>query len=99
MILRPVLDIPTENPLDERIAWSYFRDTVKGLEYRKKLGNFLAISPISILVGTNSVFVRHLYHFTVHYQKIVHRDLKPSNLLLSETGHVKVCRVICSFTT
>lgn len=29
----PVLDIPTENPLDERIAWSYFRDTVKGLEY------------------------------------------------------------------
>ncbi|CAG9532006.1 unnamed protein product [Cercopithifilaria johnstoni] len=29
----PVLEIPTENPLDERIAWSYFRDVVKGLEY------------------------------------------------------------------
>uniref|UniRef100_A0A915Q899 Protein kinase domain-containing protein n=1 Tax=Setaria digitata TaxID=48799 RepID=A0A915Q899_9BILA len=29
----PVLEIPTENPLDERTAWSYFRDTLKGLEY------------------------------------------------------------------
>ncbi|VDK76412.1 unnamed protein product [Litomosoides sigmodontis] len=29
----PVLEIPTKNPLDERIAWSYFRDIVKGLEY------------------------------------------------------------------
>ncbi|KAM3723220.1 Calcium/calmodulin-dependent protein kinase kinase [Dirofilaria immitis] len=29
----PVLEIPTESPLDERIAWTYFRDTVKGLEY------------------------------------------------------------------
>ncbi|VDN45261.1 unnamed protein product [Gongylonema pulchrum] len=36
----PVLDIPTENPLDERIAWSYFRDTVKGLEYRKIFWDF-----------------------------------------------------------
>ncbi|VDM08189.1 unnamed protein product [Wuchereria bancrofti] len=29
----PVLEIPTDNPLDERTAWLYFRDTVKGLEY------------------------------------------------------------------
>ncbi|PAV81724.1 hypothetical protein WR25_11536 [Diploscapter pachys] len=28
-----VLDIPTENPLTEDTAWSYFRDTLRGLEY------------------------------------------------------------------
>ncbi|VIO92139.1 Cam kinase kinase protein 1, isoform a, putative [Brugia malayi] len=29
----PVLEIPTDKPLDEKTAWLYFRDTVKGLEY------------------------------------------------------------------
>ncbi|KAF6040314.1 CAMKK2 [Bugula neritina] len=27
----------------------------------------------------------------LHHQKIVHRDIKPSNLLLSESGHIKIC--------
>ncbi|VDK74944.1 unnamed protein product [Onchocerca ochengi] len=29
----PVLEIPTDNPLDEKTAWTYFRDTIRGLEY------------------------------------------------------------------
>ncbi|TKR76493.1 hypothetical protein L596_017620 [Steinernema carpocapsae] len=28
-----ILEIPTEQPLDEELAWRYFRDTLKGLEY------------------------------------------------------------------
>uniref|UniRef100_A0A0R3RJ06 calcium/calmodulin-dependent protein kinase n=1 Tax=Elaeophora elaphi TaxID=1147741 RepID=A0A0R3RJ06_9BILA len=76
----PVLEIPTENPLDERVAWSYFRDTVKGLEYRKNFSFF------SFQILSNFTIISIL----VHYQKIIHRDIKPSNLLLSETGHVKI---------
>ncbi|KAI6235596.1 Protein kinase domain-containing protein [Aphelenchoides besseyi] len=30
---RSLLELPTENPLDEETAWKYFRDTLKGLEY------------------------------------------------------------------
>ena len=33
---RSLLELPTEHPLDEETAWKYFRDTLKGLEYRKK---------------------------------------------------------------
>ena len=70
-----VLDIPTENPLTEDTAWSYFRDTLRGLEYC-----------IYILFKKINLSEKYL----VHYQKIVHRDIKPSNLLLSDSGHVKV---------
>lgn len=28
-----ILEIPTDKPLDEDTAWSYFRDTLCGLEY------------------------------------------------------------------
>ncbi|VDD93107.1 unnamed protein product [Enterobius vermicularis] len=28
-----ILDIPTEHPFEEDLAWKYFRDTLKGLEY------------------------------------------------------------------
>jgi len=30
-----VLEVPTDNPLDEKKAWLAFRDVVLGLEYRK----------------------------------------------------------------
>uniref|UniRef100_A0AC34RF06 Protein kinase domain-containing protein n=1 Tax=Panagrolaimus sp. JU765 TaxID=591449 RepID=A0AC34RF06_9BILA len=30
---RSLLELPTDNPLDEETAWKYFRDTLKGLEY------------------------------------------------------------------
>ena len=30
-----ILQIPTENPLTEKQAWSAFRDIIHGLEYRK----------------------------------------------------------------
>jgi len=30
---RSLLELPTDNPLDEDTAWKYFRDTLKGLEY------------------------------------------------------------------
>uniref|UniRef100_A0A914DZ55 calcium/calmodulin-dependent protein kinase n=1 Tax=Acrobeloides nanus TaxID=290746 RepID=A0A914DZ55_9BILA len=30
---RSLLELPTENPLDEETAWKYFRDTLMGLEY------------------------------------------------------------------
>jgi serine/threonine protein kinase len=32
---RSLMELPTENPLNEHIAWKYFRDTLKGLEYRE----------------------------------------------------------------
>ena len=32
---RSLLELPTDNPLDEETAWKYFRDTLKGLEYCK----------------------------------------------------------------
>lgn len=32
---RSLLELPTDNPLDEETAWGYFRDTLKGLEYCK----------------------------------------------------------------
>lgn len=31
-----ILDVPTDKPLDEDSAWKYFRDTLRGLEYRKR---------------------------------------------------------------
>jgi [calcium/calmodulin-dependent protein kinase] kinase len=31
---RSLLELPTDNPLSEDVAWGYFRDTLKGLEYR-----------------------------------------------------------------
>jgi hypothetical protein len=31
----PVMEIPSENPLAEEVAWNYFRDIVLGMEYRK----------------------------------------------------------------
>ncbi|KAK6053938.1 hypothetical protein COOONC_08557 [Cooperia oncophora] len=30
-----ILDVPTDKPLDEDSAWKYFRDTLRGLEYRE----------------------------------------------------------------
>lgn len=30
---RSLLELPTDNPLEEETAWKYFRDTLKGLEY------------------------------------------------------------------
>lgn len=30
-----VLQVPTDKPLGEREAWTYFRDVVLGIEYRK----------------------------------------------------------------
>ena len=30
-----ILQIPTENPMTEKQAWSAFRDIIHGLEYRK----------------------------------------------------------------
>ena len=32
---RSLLELPTDNPLDEETAWKYFRYTLKGLEYCK----------------------------------------------------------------
>ncbi|KAH7731769.1 CKK-1 protein [Aphelenchoides avenae] len=34
---KSLLELPTENPLDEEIAWKYFRDTLRGLEYPSNL--------------------------------------------------------------
>ena len=31
-----ILEIPTENPMSEKEAWSAFREIVHGLDYRKK---------------------------------------------------------------
>lgn len=30
-----VLEVPTDNPLSEEEAWTYFRDVILGIEYRK----------------------------------------------------------------
>lgn len=30
-----VLEVPTDRPLDEEQAWTYFRDVVLGIEYRE----------------------------------------------------------------
>ncbi|CAK5062883.1 unnamed protein product [Meloidogyne enterolobii] len=30
---RSLMELPTQNPLNEQLAWKYFRDTLKGLEY------------------------------------------------------------------
>lgn len=81
---RSLLELPTDNPLDEDTAWKYFRDTLKGLEYRKSL--------FALQIVYNFLCL-------VHFQKIVHRDLKPSNLLLSETDTVKIADfgVSCEF--
>lgn len=32
-----VLEVPTDQPLEEEKAWSYFRDVVLGIEYCKTL--------------------------------------------------------------
>ena len=32
-----ILQIPTENPMTEKQAWSAFRDIIHGLEYRKNI--------------------------------------------------------------
>uniref|UniRef100_A0A1I8AWP5 Protein kinase domain-containing protein n=1 Tax=Meloidogyne hapla TaxID=6305 RepID=A0A1I8AWP5_MELHA len=31
---RSLMELPTQNPLKEQLAWKYFRDTLKGLEYQ-----------------------------------------------------------------
>lgn len=80
------MEVPTDEPLSEDVAWQYFRDTLMGLEY---CTHFLLYLTTSLTVYLT------LFSFPVHYQKIVHRDIKPSNLLLTETGRVKV---ICNFT-
>ncbi|TKR76494.1 hypothetical protein L596_017620 [Steinernema carpocapsae] len=36
-----ILEIPTEQPLDEELAWRYFRDTLKGLEYLTTTSKFV----------------------------------------------------------
>jgi len=38
-------------------------------------------------------YIRDVIHGLeyLHHQKIVHRDIKPSNLLVSESGHIKIC--------
>ena len=41
-----ILQIPTENPMTEKQAWSAFRDIIHGLEYRKNYFQFLAESEI-----------------------------------------------------
>ena len=37
---RSLMELPTQNPLNEQLAWKYFRDTLKGLEYRNYSKNF-----------------------------------------------------------
>jgi serine/threonine protein kinase len=32
---RSLMELPNQYPLKEQLAWKYFRDTLKGLEYRK----------------------------------------------------------------
>ena len=44
-----ILQIPTENPLTEKQAWSAFRDVIHGLEYRKNYFQYLAESEFSEL--------------------------------------------------
>uniref|UniRef100_A0A1I8A8C3 calcium/calmodulin-dependent protein kinase n=1 Tax=Steinernema glaseri TaxID=37863 RepID=A0A1I8A8C3_9BILA len=34
-----ILEIPTDQPLEEEVAWRYFRDTLKGLEYPSMSSN------------------------------------------------------------
>lgn len=29
------MDVPTDNPLSEEQSWTYIRDVIHGLEYRK----------------------------------------------------------------
>ena len=36
-----ILQIPTENPMTEKQAWSAFRDIIHGLEYRKSYFHYL----------------------------------------------------------
>lgn len=81
-----ILEIPTDKPLDEDTAWSYFRDTLCGLEYREFLVVWDEKETLDVLVTDKT----NMSFFAVHYQKIVHRDIKPSNLLLSDVGQVKV---------
>lgn len=73
------MDIPTTDTLSDKLARTYFRDAVLGLEYCECDGS---------LNGNFSAW--HCTVISVHHQKIIHRDLKPSNLLLDNDGHVKV---------
>ena len=36
-----ILQIPTENPMTEKQAWTAFRDIIHGLEYRKNYFHYL----------------------------------------------------------
>lgn len=40
-----VLEIPTDNPLDEQKAWLAIRDVILGLEYRRSIF-VLVVSPL-----------------------------------------------------
>ncbi|VDM70236.1 unnamed protein product, partial [Strongylus vulgaris] len=90
-----ILDVPTDKPLDEDSAWKYFRDTLRGLEYRNVALENLDYSQDFVL----PVLKEAINRISVHYQKIIHRDIKPSNLLLSDAGHVKIADfgVSCEF--
>ena len=51
---RSLLDLPTENPLDEQTAWKYFRDTLKGLEYCEPFRQHMSLSIYVKIIGTSS---------------------------------------------
>ncbi|KAJ0021940.1 hypothetical protein NQD34_009430 [Periophthalmus magnuspinnatus] len=82
--VRPVMEVPTDNPLTEEQARFYFRDVVLGIEYCMFKINYSVIFPLTTFDQ------QILYLFTVHFHKIIHRDIKPSNLLLGDDGHVKI---------
>ena len=47
-----ILQIPTENPMAEKQAWSAFRDIIHGLEYRKNY--FVYITDVKTLASEGS---------------------------------------------
>ncbi|XP_068623617.1 calcium/calmodulin-dependent protein kinase kinase 2 [Battus philenor] len=57
----PVIDIPTENPLDENVARKYFRDSLLGVEYLhfQRIAH-RDIKPANLLLGEGRVQVADL---------------------------------------
>ncbi|XP_013146455.1 PREDICTED: calcium/calmodulin-dependent protein kinase kinase 2 isoform X2 [Papilio polytes] len=57
----PVIDIPTENPLDENVARKYFRDSLLGIEYLhfQRIAH-RDIKPANLLLGEGGVQVADL---------------------------------------
>ncbi|KAF5305416.1 hypothetical protein FQR65_LT18700, partial [Abscondita terminalis] len=78
LLEKPILNVPTDEPLSENNAWHYFRDVILGIEYCKHF------------FPKKKIVWSYWVSFLVHYQRIIHRDIKPSNLLLTDSGRVQI---------